>query len=67
MHVNEDVGTDTRNPEVDTAGTKCRSLMGAIAAGDGGAAFYGQSKEGRVYPQAAPKKPLVIGLTMDAS
>jgi hypothetical protein len=67
MHVNEDVGTDTKTPEVDAAGGKRRSLMGVVAAGEGGAAIFGPSKEDRVYSQAAPKKPHVIGLTMDAA
>src|SRR6185369_9255569 len=48
-------------------GTSRRSLMTAIAAGVGGATFFGPWKENHVWAQAAQKKPLVIGLTMDAS
>ena len=44
-----------------------RSLMTAIAAGGGGATFFGPWKVNRAWAQAAQKKPLVIGLTMDAS
>ncbi len=45
-----------------------RSLLKTIAAGGAGAAtFFGPWKENRVWAQAAQKKPLVIGLTMDAS
>ncbi|MEO8753059.1 MAG: ABC transporter substrate-binding protein, partial [Casimicrobiaceae bacterium] len=63
MHVNEEITPQ----ELSKDGTKRRSLMGAIAAGVGGATFFGPWKENRVWAQAAQKKPLVIGLTMDAS
>jgi branched-chain amino acid transport system substrate-binding protein len=43
---------------------KRRNLLQALAAG---VAFYGPWKVNRVWAQAAQKKPLVIGLTMDAS
>jgi branched-chain amino acid transport system substrate-binding protein len=43
---------------------KRRQLLQMLAAG---AAFYGPWKVNRVWAQAAQKKPLVIGLTMDAS
>ena len=43
---------------------KRRKLLQALAAG---AAFYGPWKANHVWAQAAQKKPLVIGLTMDAS
>jgi branched-chain amino acid transport system substrate-binding protein len=44
------------------------SAMAAATAGAWGAApFYGPWKHNRVWSQAAQKKPLVIGLTMDAS
>jgi branched-chain amino acid transport system substrate-binding protein len=43
---------------------KRRQLLQMLAAG---AAFYGPWKANRVWAQAAQKKPLVIGLTMDAS
>ena len=44
-----------------------RSLLATVALGVGGAAFFGPWKMNRVWAQAAQKKPLVIGLTMDAS
>jgi len=45
-----------------------RSLLKTIAAGGAGAAtFFGPWKTNHVWAQAAQKKPLVIGLTMDAS
>jgi branched-chain amino acid transport system substrate-binding protein len=43
---------------------KRRRLLQALAAGT---AFYGPWQYNRVWAQAAQKKPLVIGLTMDAS
>jgi branched-chain amino acid transport system substrate-binding protein len=43
---------------------KRRQVVKALAAG---AAFYGPWKVNHVWAQAAQKKPLVIGLTMDAS
>jgi branched-chain amino acid transport system substrate-binding protein len=44
------------------------SAMAAATAGAWGAApFYGPWKHNHVWSQAAQKKPLVIGLTMDAS
>src|SRR6185369_15753780 len=48
-------------------GTSRRSLMTAIAAGVGGATFFGPWAHNRVWAQSAAAKPLVIGLTMDAS
>src|SRR4030095_12868852 len=44
-----------------------RSLVAAVVAGVGGAAFFGPWKVNHAWAQAAQKKPLVIGLTMDAS
>ncbi|MEO8486653.1 MAG: ABC transporter substrate-binding protein [Betaproteobacteria bacterium] len=44
-----------------------RSLLAAIAAGTGAATFFGPWKVNHAWAQAAAKKPLVIGLTMDAS
>jgi branched-chain amino acid transport system substrate-binding protein len=41
-----------------------RNLLKMLAAG---AAFYGPWKVNRAWAQAAQKKPLIIGLTMDAS
>jgi branched-chain amino acid transport system substrate-binding protein len=46
--------------------TRRRSLLTAIAAG-GSATFFGPWTVNHVWAQAAQKKPLVIGLTMDAS
>ena len=46
--------------------TKRRSLLTALAAGTG-ATFFGPWKANHVWAQAAARKPLVIGLTMDAS
>ena len=43
---------------------KRRRLLQALAAGT---AFYGPWKVHHAWAQAAQKKPLVIGLTMDAS
>jgi branched-chain amino acid transport system substrate-binding protein len=43
-----------------------RSLMQAIALGTG-ATFFGPWKTHHAWAQAAQKKPLVLGLTMDAS
>ena len=43
---------------------KRRKLLQMLAAGT---AFYGPWTVNRVWSQAAQKKPLVIGLTMDAS
>jgi branched-chain amino acid transport system substrate-binding protein len=47
--------------------TKRRSLLTAIAAGTGAATFFGPWKVHHAWAQAAAKKPLVVGLTMDAS
>jgi branched-chain amino acid transport system substrate-binding protein len=44
-----------------------RSLLAAATLGIGGASFFGPWKVNRAWAQAAQKKPLVIGLTMDAS
>ena len=44
-----------------------RSLLAAVAAGVGGATFFGPWKVNHAWAQAAQKKPLVVGLTMDAS
>jgi len=44
-----------------------RSLMTAIAAGTGAAAFFGPWKVHHAWAQSAQAKPLVVGLTMDAS
>lgn len=51
-------------PEADS---KRRSLLTALAAGAGAATFFGPWKVNHAWAQAAAKKPLVIGLTMDAS
>lgn len=44
-----------------------RSLLAALAAGTGAASFFGPWKINHAWAQATAKKPLVIGLTMDAS
>ena len=44
-----------------------RSLLQAIALGAGTASFYGPWKINHAWAQSGAKKPLVIGLTMDAS
>lgn len=46
---------------------KRRSLLAALAAGTGAASFFGPWKINHAWAQATAKKPLVIGLTMDAS
>ena len=43
-----------------------RSVLSALAAGTG-ATFFGPWKVNHVWAQSAQRKPLVIGLTMDAS
>jgi branched-chain amino acid transport system substrate-binding protein len=43
-----------------------RSVIAALAAGTG-ATFFGPWKANHVWAQSAQRKPLVIGLTMDAS
>ena len=47
--------------------TRRRSLLQAMALGVGAASFYGPWKTQHVWAQSGTKKPLVIGLTMDAS
>jgi branched-chain amino acid transport system substrate-binding protein len=46
---------------------KASALTAATAGAWGVAPFFGPWKHNRVWSQAAQKKPLVIGLTMDAS
>ena len=46
---------------------KTSALALAVAGGYGAAPFFGPWKHNRVWAQAAQKKPLVVGLTMDAS
>lgn len=46
--------------------TKRRSIIQAIAAG-AGVSFFGPWKQHHAWAQTGQKKPLVIGLTMDAS
>ena len=46
---------------------KRRSLLSLLATGTGIATFYGPWKVNHAWAQTAQKKPLVIGLTMDAS
>jgi len=57
-------GPDVTPPAADPSR---RSLLKTIAAGAGAATFFGPWKTNHVWAQAAQKKPLVIGLTMDAS
>jgi branched-chain amino acid transport system substrate-binding protein len=59
---------DKSTKEVQTIDTGKRSLLkaGAVAAA-APAAFFGPWAHNRVWAQAATPKPLVIGLTMDAS
>jgi branched-chain amino acid transport system substrate-binding protein len=59
---------DTGAPETAAPDTGRRSLLkaGAVAAA-APAAFFGPWAHNRVWAQAATPKPLVIGLTMDAS
>ena len=66
------MSTDSHDDDVRPAApaetsTKRRSLLTAIAAGTGAATFFGPWKVNHVWAQAAARKPLVIGLTMDAS
>jgi branched-chain amino acid transport system substrate-binding protein len=49
-----------------TTSPKRRSLLTALAAGTG-ATFFGPWKAHHAWAQAAQRKPLIIGLTMDAS
>ncbi len=44
-----------------------RSLLQVMALGAGAASFYGPWKTHHAWAQSGAKKPLVIGLTMDAS
>jgi len=64
------MSTDTKEnagPSIPTPqNPKRRSLLTALAAGTG-ATFFGPWKANHVWAQAAARKPLVIGLTMDAS
>ena len=53
-----------RDPHVDQP--RRRSLLQAIAAGSA-ATFFGPWRVHHAWAQAAEKKPLVVGLTMDAS
>ena len=46
---------------------KRRSMLGAAAAATGIATFFGPWKTHHAWAQSAQKKPLIIGLTMDAS
>jgi branched-chain amino acid transport system substrate-binding protein len=61
---------DKQDPPVsDTRRRVLKASALALAAGGtyGAAPFYGPWRHNRVWAQAAQKKPLVIGLTMDAS
>jgi branched-chain amino acid transport system substrate-binding protein len=69
--MNEKTPVSPPNADVDVTppapDTSRRSLLKTIAAGAGVATFFGPWKTNHVWAQAAQKKPLVIGLTMDAS
>lgn len=54
-------------PAFTETGARRRSLIAALAAGAGAATFFGPWKVHHAWAQAAQKKPLIIGLTMDAS
>jgi branched-chain amino acid transport system substrate-binding protein len=54
-------------PPLTETGARRRSLITALAAGAGAVTFFGPWKVHHAWAQAAQKKPLVIGLTMDAS
>jgi branched-chain amino acid transport system substrate-binding protein len=54
-------------PQDQPASTRRRSLLQAMALGTGAATFYGPWKANQAFAQAGGKKPLVIGLAMDAS
>jgi len=59
---------DAGTPEMDKPDAGRRSLLKAgAAAAAAPAAFFGPWAHNRVWAQAAAAKPLVIGLTMDAS
>jgi branched-chain amino acid transport system substrate-binding protein len=59
---------DTGKPDVSAPDTGRRSLLKAgVVAAAAPAAFFGPWAHNRVWAQAATAKPLVIGLTMDAS
>ena len=63
--IDADVCEPTRQKEsLEPANRSRRLLLAAVA---GGAAFYGPWKANHAWAQTAQKKPLVIGLTMDAS
>ena len=60
--------TQHQDQQADTPqSTGRRSLLQAMALGAGAASFYGPWKVNHAWAQAGVKKPLVIGLTMDAS
>jgi len=54
-------------PSLTENGARRRSLIATLAAGAGAATFFGPWKVHHAWAQAAQKKPLIIGLTMDAS
>ena len=65
-----DIDTEVREPDVRISRRrllKASALALATAGTYGAAPFFGPWKHNHVWAQAAQKKPLVIGLTMDAS
>ena len=62
---------DVAQPHVDEIAhapdRRRRSLIQALAAGTGAATFFGPWKVHHAWAQSAQRKPLVVGLTMDAS
>jgi len=65
--MNEHDEQDKATPPLPETGTRRRSLLQALTLGAGAATFFGPWKVHHAWAQAAQKKPLVIGLTMDAS
>jgi branched-chain amino acid transport system substrate-binding protein len=65
--MSESVKPHDQQTSLTANGSRRRSLITALAAGAGAATFFGPWKVHHAWAQAAQKKPLIIGLTMDAS
>jgi branched-chain amino acid transport system substrate-binding protein len=65
--MSDPVKPESPQPSLSETGARRRSLITALASGAGAATFFGPWKVHHAWAQAAQKKPLVIGLTMDAS